>query len=218
MSALTALLPFGWATPLEAQFRSYTPPETHGLHSALALGALRLSLDGDGTRTMPTLGIDLGWRVRLPCCRSQRPVSITPLFGIQVTSIQGVRDGSDDVSFASITPGVQLAARISKLRPFVTWRSGKRTMERFDRLAGADTLVASDYAGDGRSIALGVEIPAPWRRWGEGFQISVARVEGHFTTVERSGEDYRARLPFRASIVNVAWSGRLRGTSKLFAP
>ena len=214
--AFVLLLVLGPVASSRAQGPGRSAPETYGLHAAAALSSVTLDLDDAGSRTMPALAVDLGYRLRIPCCRSRRPVSVTPLFGIQVTSIAGVNEGSDDVAFASITPGVQLAARIGAVRPFLTWRDGKRTMERFDRVDGADTLVATNYIGEGHSLAVGVEVPLARTRWGQGLTLSVARLRGRFTSIERAGEDSPTRLPFNATIVNVGWSGRFRGTSLLF--
>jgi hypothetical protein len=190
--------------------------EYHAPFAALGAGATRLSLDDAADDvTIPTvIVLDAGYRLpalcftRLPLLTNPR-LRLTPLLSLAISSIDGADARVAKPAFASVDIGVRLTYRPAaapRLRPLVEWRTGKRSLDRFDR----DSVVAN-YSGSGTAVRAGMEFV---RQAGDrGFILTVQRVTGTFTDREVAGEHQPQSLGLGAWSVHLSWGGRFTGVS-----
>ena len=154
------------------------------------------------------LRLEAGYRMRLPLPRSWPMLALTPHVSLAITDVRGISLGSPKVAFSHVDLGTQLTARIGAVRPYVSWRVGKRTIERTER------GVPINYWGTGQAMVSGVEIPLT--RSGRGIDLAMTRLSGRLTTRQLVKAEDPASLGISGWLFTVGWSGRFRGTDLLF--
>jgi hypothetical protein len=127
-----------------------------------------------------------------------------------MTRFAGIRLGSNEVAFSRVELGVQGAARVGPLRPYVLWRRGKGTME---RMIGDEV---ANFYGPGDGWGAGVEIPLT-KRCANAVDVAWHRSVGTFDEVETRSGLLEPSASYRSTFITVGWSGRFRGTRLLFA-
>ncbi|MFN8670243.1 MAG: hypothetical protein U0164_23895 [Gemmatimonadaceae bacterium] len=205
-----------WTARAQDRCRANAAVEYQAPFAALGAGVTRLSLgDAPDDVTIPVVFVlDAGYRLP-PLCWTHLPVltnprlRLTPLVSFAVSSIDGADARDDKPRFASIDMGVRLTYRPAaapRLRPLLEWRSGKRSLDRFD----SDRVVAN-YGGSGQGWRAGVEVVR--RGSDRGFIVTVQRLDGSFRDREVAGDIQPRALDLRAWSLHLSWGGRFTGVS-----
>lgn len=181
--------------------------EYQGLNGSITLGATQWSVDDSTFSTRFAAGLTAGYRVRLPW---ERRITLTPHVALTMTRFAGIKLRTNEVGFSRVELGVQGAAELGPVRPYVLWRFGRGTME---RMVGDE---AANFYGRGSGWGAGIEVPLP-NVCANAIDFAWHYSAGSFDTVETRGGLVRPPMPYRATFVTIGWSGRFRGTRLLFA-
>jgi hypothetical protein len=188
--------------------------EYQGLTGGIFAGATRYRLDDGAPPAHFIGGVTVGYRARL-FKAGPAVISVTPHVALAVTQFRGISLNSSEIGFSRLdVPGIQVAAGLRHVRPYVLLQRGQVTIERY---VGTDLM---NYYGSAPSYGFGVELPRS-NVCGAGLDIAVRHTSGTLSRVEwRSPSAGRTPAPggsIGSTIVTVGWSGRFRGTRLLFA-
>src|SRR5258708_39643581 len=193
--------------------------EYQGLNASFVpVGVMKYEIAGESFPAHLAGGLTVGYRLRVT--KIERPITVTPHLSIMATKFGGISLNTSQIAFSRVDYGVQLAGSVAGVRPYVTYRKGKATVE---RMVGTITqprpdTVDANFWGSGNAVGAGIEIPAWWHsRCASSFDLSMSRSSGTFDQVETRQTPVTTGQSYRATVFALGWSGRFRGTLLLFA-
>jgi hypothetical protein len=184
--------------------------EYQGLNGSLSVGHASWTFQ-DTTQSALSAGLTAGYRMRIHGLG--RYTTITPHVALTFTEVAGMSWRSRSTAFSRVEAGLQLAAPVwHDARLYALARTGKGTFEKMS--AGQP----ANYFGGGRALGVGVEVPV-LGRCDNAVELSVVRATGETSVVEVA--DVKPDAPYvrsySSTIIALAWSGRFRGTRRLFS-
>lgn len=209
----TAALAFSVVgSPVDGASAQATRPdavrEYHGMNAGIVSGVAQWRLDEGEHATQFLGGFHVGYRLSNRRIWDSR-VSLTPHVVVVLTRFGGVRLGSDQVGYARLGPGLQLAARVGRYRPYLVGEFGSSAVER--QVGG---VLVNAY-GSTSTVGVGVELPRR-NACSSGFDVAIRTSSGTLDESESRGPSSAPSRPkLRALALTVGWSGEFRGTRGL---
>ena len=205
VTAIVALLGIA-AIPVVARSQA---PEIHGLTGGVAFGGMRWHQEKHESPGDVAGGLYVGYRIPLGEHGGAR-LSLTPQLSMMMTNFRGIALNSDEVGVSREDLGLQFAARVGNVRPYLLAQLGRITTEQY---SGPDLV---NYVGGMRAFGAGTEIPLD--KCGAGLDFTVRYMSGNVTGGEWRRKDSNPPPlgPMNVLIFTAGWSGRFRGTHLLF--